>query len=131
MAHTFVNPAGWPRPKGYNNGVLAAPGRLLFVAGQIGWGPDGVFARPGFLAQFDRALANVVAVVEAAGGDAASITRLRIFVVDKHQYLADVAEVGRIYRTHLGKHFPAMALVQVVALVEDEALVEIEADAVI
>lgn len=131
MAHKTIQPEGWVRPKGYANGVLAAPGALLFVAGQIGWNGQEEFVGDDFLSQFDQALANVVAVVEAAGGSAKSITRLRIFAVDKTDYLSNLRDVGAIYRKHLGKHFPAMAMVQVSALIEDRALVEIEADAVI
>ena len=130
--HKLILPEGWVRPKGYSNGVLArAGGRLLFVAGQIGWDGQEHFVGADFLSQFEQALSNVVAVVEAAGGVASDITRLRIFAVDKRDYLADLPAIGAIYRRHLGKHFPAMAMVEVSALIEDDARVEIEADAVI
>ena len=126
-----VQPAGWKRPSGYSNGMVSQ-GRVLFVAGQIGWDPaDCTFHHADFVGQFDQALHNVVAVVHAAGGEAAHLARLTIFVVDKHQYLAALGAIGAAYRKHLGKHFPAMSLVQVAALVEDRALVEIEATAVI
>jgi len=127
----FVQPAGWKRPSGYSNGVVAS-GKLLFVAGQIGWKPETcAFESDDFIKQFDQTLANVVAVVRAAGGEPAHIARLTVYVTDKKKYLADLPAVGGAYRAHLGKHFPAMALVQVSALVEDRALVEIEATAVI
>jgi enamine deaminase RidA (YjgF/YER057c/UK114 family) len=126
-----VQPPGWKRPSGYSNGMIA-PGRTLFVAGQIGWNPiDCHFAQDTFVGQFDQALQNVVAVVRAAGGEAAHLARLTIFVIDKRAYLTELPAIGAAYRKHLGKHFPAMSLVQVAALVEDRALVEIEATAVI
>jgi enamine deaminase RidA (YjgF/YER057c/UK114 family) len=126
-----ILPAGWKRPSGYSNGVVAA-GRLLFVAGQVGWDPaDGQFKSDDFVAQFDQALANVVAVVRAAGGEPEHLARLTLYVVDKQRYLARLSEVGQSYRARLGRHYPAMAMVQVSALVEDRAQVEIEATAVI
>ncbi|MBS2027537.1 MAG: RidA family protein [Deltaproteobacteria bacterium] len=127
----FIQPAGWKRPSGYSNGVVAS-GKQLFVAGQIGWNPTTcAFETDDFIQQFKNTLANVVAVVRAAGGEPSHIARLTVYVTDKKKYLADLPAVGAAYRAHLGKHFPAMALVQVSALVEDRALVEIEATAVI
>jgi len=127
----FIQPAGWKRPSGYSNGVVAS-GKLLLVAGQIGWNPATcTFETDAFIKQFELALANVVTVVRTAGGQPADIARLTVYVTDKKQYLADLPAIGAAYRAHLGKHFPAMALVQVSALVEDRALVEIEATAVI
>jgi len=127
----FVQPPGWKRPSGYSNGVIAS-GRTVFVAGQIGWDPATcAFATDDFLAQFEQALANVVAVVRAAGGLPEHVAKLTLYATDKRRYLADLPAVGAAYRRHLGKHFPAMALVQVSALVEDRALIEIEATAVI
>ena len=126
-----VLPTGWKRPSGYSNGVVAQ-GRLLFVAGQIGWEPTACqFTTDDFVQQFDRALSNVVAVVRAGGGEANHIARLTIYVTDKRAYLGSLAEIGASYRANLGRHYPAMALVQVSALVEDRAQVEIEATAVI
>lgn len=130
MAHQVILPEGWPRPRGYSNGILA-DGKFLYVAGMVGWDTEGKFPGPNFHAQMDQALANVMAVVKAAGGEASHLTRLTIYVVDKRHYLADLKQVGALYRKHLGVHYPAMALVQVVALVEDEALIEIEATAVL
>lgn len=126
-----VQPPGWKRPSGYSNGMVAQ-GKLLFVAGQIGWDPVHCqFQRDDFVGQFDQALSNVVSVVKAAGGEPAHIARLTIYVVNKKSYLDALSQVGAAYRAHLGKHYPAMALVQVAALVEDRAQVEIEATAVI
>jgi enamine deaminase RidA (YjgF/YER057c/UK114 family) len=128
---TIINPPELATPRGYSHGVLApAGGRLLFIGGQVGWDRDGVFAQ-GFIAQFEKALGNVLAVVRAAGGKAHDLTRLTVYVVDKKEYLADLKEVGAAYRRVLGRHFPAMALVEVTALVEDQARVEVEATAVI
>lgn len=129
--HDPIEPYGWAAPKGYSNGILAAPGRLLFVAGQIAWSEQQEIVSDDFTAQFDRALANVLAVVHAGGGRPEDICRFTIYVTDKKQYLAAAKELGGIYRQHMGRHYPAMALVQVAALVEDRALIEIEATAVV
>jgi enamine deaminase RidA (YjgF/YER057c/UK114 family) len=130
MAGSPVNPPSLAAPRGYSNGMVHAPGRVLFVAGQIGWDREGRFAE-GLTAQFEQALTNVLDVVRHAGGEAGDIGRLTLYVVDKHDYLARTKEIGAAYRRVLGKHFPAMALVQVAALLEDRALVEIEATAVV
>ncbi|MBK6516096.1 MAG: RidA family protein [Polyangiaceae bacterium] len=127
MIENVVVP-GWPRPRGYSNGVVAT-GRTLYVAGQIGWEPDGTFVHQDFIGQFDRALGNVLQVVEAAGGGSEHIVRLTIYVTDLDAYRNDLARVGEIYRRRMGKVFPAMALVGVAGLVEKQALVEIEATA--
>jgi enamine deaminase RidA (YjgF/YER057c/UK114 family) len=125
-----IQPEGWPRPKGYSNG-MAASGEILAIAGQIGWDIREQIVSDDFVQQFDQALENVCSVVQAAGGIARQIVSLTIYVTDKHEYLARVKEVGAVYRKHLGKHFPAMALVQVVALAEDAAKVEIQGMAVL
>ena len=130
MAGTPVNPPSLAAPRGYSNGMVHAPGRVLFVAGQIGWDREMRFAE-GLTAQFEQALQNVLDVVQHAGGEASDIGRLTLYVVDKHDYLARTKEIGGAYRRVLGKHFPAMALVQVAALLEERALVEIEATAVV
>jgi len=124
----FLQPPGWPRPKGYANGIAAA-GETIFVGGQIGWDETGAFA-DGLPAQIERTLANIVAVLAEAGAGPADITRLTWYLVDIEDYLAHQAEVGAAYRRVIGRHFPVMALVQVVRLVERQALVEIEATAV-
>lgn len=125
-----VNPEGWARPKGYSNGVVAE-GRILAIAGQIGWNEGCEFVSDEFLAQAEQALRNIVAIVEAAGGSVRDLVRLTWYVVDKHEYLACRRDLGRVYRAVLGDHFPAMSLVQVAALLEDRARVEIEATAVL
>jgi enamine deaminase RidA (YjgF/YER057c/UK114 family) len=127
---TTLQPAAWAVPKGYSNGVLAE-GRLVFVAGQIGWNGQGVFESDDFVAQTRQALHNIVAVLAEAGATPAHITRLTWYITDKHAYLAAQRELGRAYRDIIGPHYPAMTLVQVAALLEDRALVEIEATAVI
>lgn len=128
----IIQPTGWARPKGYSNGIVAE-GRVLFVAGQIGWDPTSEIAklRPTFAEQFDQALSNVMDVVRSAGGQATDIARMTVYVTDKKEYLAALKQVGEAWRKHLGKHYPAMALVVVAALLEDEAKVEIEATAVL
>jgi len=124
--HRSVLPDGWPRPSGYANG-MAGTGEVLAVAGQIGWDKDGRIVSDDFVAQFRQALANVVAVVTAAGGVAEDIVSVTVYVVDKVEYTGSLADVGRVWRDVVGRHFPAMALVQVVGLVEDRAKVEIQA----
>ena len=132
MTLEFIEPEGWERPRGYSNGVLAPAGaRMLHVAGQIGWDADQALVGPGFVAQFRQALSNVFTVVQAAGGSAADICSLTIFVTDKQQYIDSLPGVGAAYREILGKHFPAMALVQVADLLEEGALVEIQAVAAV
>ena len=125
-----IQPEGWKRPKGYSNGMIGE-GRVLLVGGQIGWDEQERFVSERFADQWDRALANVLAVVRAAGGGPEHIARMTVYVVDKHEYLGQLEEVGAAWRRHMGRHFPAMALVQVAALVEDLARVEIEASAVL
>ena len=116
------------RGRGYSNGTLAPAGaRLLFVAGQVGWDGERRLVEGGFVAQFERALANVVAVVRAAGGTPGQVARLTLYVVDREEYLAELGAVGAAYRRVLGAHYPAMALVEVRGLVEPGARVEIEA----
>ena len=127
---TIINPPELPAPRGYNNGVVAQ-GRVLFVAGQIGWTQAGQIVPGGFVEQFARALENVLTVVRAGGGSPDTIARLTIFVVDKSAYVAAQREIGERYRALMGRHFPAMALVEVKGLLEDGAKVEIEATAVI
>jgi enamine deaminase RidA (YjgF/YER057c/UK114 family) len=125
----FLEPEGWPRPKGYANGV-AAEGRMVFVAGQVGWNAQGVFAE-GFAAQFRQTLENTVAVLAEAGAAPKDIVRMTWYVTDREAYDSEMRDVGAAYRDVIGRHYPAMAVVQVVALMEREALVEIETTAVI
>lgn len=126
----IVQPDGWKRPRGYSNG-MAARGELLSIAGMIGWDGQERFVSDEFLPQFEQALRNVVAVVEAAGGSASDLVSLTIYVTDKRSYIAAGAELGRIYREVIGKHYPTMALLQVADLLEDRALVEIQGLAVL
>jgi enamine deaminase RidA (YjgF/YER057c/UK114 family) len=128
----FINPESLGRPRGYAHGVVVpAGGRLLFVAGQIAWDERQQIVSADFVAQFDRALANVLTVVAAAGGAPAQIARLVIYVTDKRAYLARTREVGECWRARMGTHYPAMALVEVKGLLADDAQVEIEGIAVI
>lgn len=124
-----VQPEGWAPAKGYANGVVCEGGRTVYVAGQIGWDGAQRFVSDDFVAQFDQALANVVAVVEAAGGAATDIVKMTVYVTDLDAYRSSLRGVGAAWRARLGKHFPAMALVGVAGLVEREAKVEIEATA--
>ncbi|MDJ0949713.1 MAG: RidA family protein [Alphaproteobacteria bacterium] len=126
-----LQPDGWARPKGFANG-MAAEGRMVFVAGQIGWNPaTEAFETDDFAEQTGQALKNIAAVLAEAGAEPGHITRLTWYVTDKAEYLASLKRLGPLYREAMGKHFPAMAVVQVVALVEDRAKVEIEATAVV
>ena len=129
-AHEILHPANWKPAKGYANGVLAR-GKFVFLGGQIGWDGDQQFETDDFAGQVRQALANIVAVLSEAGGKPEHIVRLTWFVTSKQEYLASLKEIGAAYRDTLGRHFPAMTLVQVVALVEDRAKVEIEATAVL
>ena len=125
-----VNPGTLARPRGYNHGLIRG-GRTLFVAGQVGWTADEALVSDRFVDQFDQALANVLAVVAEAGGAADSLGRLTIYVVDKAEYLEAQKEIGERYRARMGRHYPAMTLVEVKSLLEPGAKVEIEATAVI
>jgi enamine deaminase RidA (YjgF/YER057c/UK114 family) len=127
---TPVEVPGWPRPRGYANGVVGT-GRVLFVAGQIGWDPAGRFPGPDLAAQFGQALANVVAVVAAAGGGPEHIASMTVYVTDIEAYRGALAANGAAWRAHMGKVYPAMALVAVSALVEPQAVVEIQAHAIL
>jgi enamine deaminase RidA (YjgF/YER057c/UK114 family) len=128
--HEFLNPQSWKRPIGYANGI-AAQGRTVFLAGQVGWNAEQKFDSEDFVAQTQQALANIVALVREAGGKPEHITRLTWYVLDKKEYLSRLNELGQAYRSVMGKHFPVMTLVQVVGLVEDQARLEIEATAVV
>ena len=130
MTHQVISPEGWAPAKGYANGILTKDG-TLYVGGQIGWTAEQVFESHDFIGQMEQALRNILAILEAAGGTADDLTRLTWYVTDKQEYLARQREVGQAYRRVLGRHFPAMTMVVVSALVEDRALVEIEATAVL
>lgn len=126
----YIQPPGWPRPRGYSNGIVAT-GRMLFIAGQIGWDERNTFVSDRFEDQAAQALRNIVAVLTAAGGEPAHLVRLTWYVVDKRAYNAALMQVGKAYREIIGEHYPVMTLVQVAELLEDRALVEIEATAVL
>ncbi len=126
----FLQPKGWKQPKGYANGV-AAEGRMVFTGGMIGWNADEVFESKDFAGQAEQTLRNIVAVLAEAGARPDHIVRMTWYVTDKRAYLASLRDLGAAYKQVIGRHFPAMAVVQVVALVEDDAMVEIEATAVV
>ena len=132
MTHHIVQPKDWVKPRGYSNGIIAS-GKLLFIAGQIGWNPK--ISNPEFSSkfseQFETALENVLAVLSEAKGEPQDLVRLTIYVTDKREYLKSLKEIGVAWKRLLGRHYPTMALVQVVALVEDLAKVEIEGTAVL
>ncbi|HET9479658.1 MAG TPA: RidA family protein [Pyrinomonadaceae bacterium] len=132
MPFTLINPESLGAPSGYSHGLLAdASGKLLFISGQVAWNQKQKIVSADFVEQFDRALANVLTVVKAANGQPEHVVRLVIYVTNKNEYRAQTREVGERYRRHMGKHFPAMVLVEVSGLVEDEAKVEIEGMALI
>jgi enamine deaminase RidA (YjgF/YER057c/UK114 family) len=132
MSFEFINPESLGAPRGYANGVLTdAGGRLLFIAGQVAWNEQHEIVDENLVRQFDQALANVIAVVEAAGGAPEQIARLLIYVTDVDEYRRCLGEIGRRYRARMGKHFPAMVLVEVSNLLEDDAKIEIEGTAVL
>lgn len=126
----ILNPAEWTKPKGYANGI-AAEGRQVFVAGQIGWNAEAAFDSDDIADQTRQALRNIVRVLAEAGARPEHIVRLTWYVVDKRDYMARNADIGKAYREILGRHYPAMTLVQVASLLEDRAKIEIEATAVI
>lgn len=128
MTHKIIQPEGWLPAKGYSNGVLTRDG-VLHIGGQIGWNAEQTFVARDFIGQMRQALRNIVDIVEAAGGTASDVTRLTWFVTDKTEYLNAQKDVGAAYREVFGRHFPAMSMLVVAALIEDEALVEIEATA--
>ena len=125
-----LQPPDWAPPKGYANGV-ATRGTLVFVGGQVGWNAQQAFDSDDFVAQAKRALQNIAAVLAEAGARPEHIVRMTWYVTDKREYLARLPEIGRVWRETLGRHFPAMALVQVVALLEDRAKVEIDTTALV
>jgi enamine deaminase RidA (YjgF/YER057c/UK114 family) len=132
MTFKLINPVSLGSPRGFSNGVLTdAGGRLLFVAGQIAWDETQTIVSENFVAQFERALANVLAVITEAGGRPEHVARMVIYVTNRLEYLEHQRRVGERYRAHMGKHFPAMVLVEVKSLLEAEAKVEIEAVAVL
>ena len=128
--HTILQPEGWAKPRGYSNGI-AASGRTVFIGGQIGWNAQCEFETDDFVGQVRQTLENIVAILAEAGGRPEHITTMTWYFTDKQEYLSNPKALGEAYRAVIGKHFPAMAAVQVVALVEDRAKIEIQATAVI
>lgn len=125
-----LQPEGWDKPRGYANGI-AARGTVVSIAGQIGWNARCVFETDDFAGQARQALSNIVAVLAEAGGKPEHLVRMTWYVLDKHEYVAAYPAIGAAYRELIGRHFPAMTAVQVVALIEDRARLEIEATAVV
>lgn len=130
MAHKIIHPADWAAAKGYANGVLHENG-TLYVGGQIGWDAEQKFVSDTFIGQMEQVLRNIVTIIETAGGTAADLVRLTWYVTSKQDYLDHQNEVGQVYRRVLGRNFPAMTMVVVKDLIEDQALLEIEATAVL
>ena len=128
--HSFLNPEGWVPAKGYANGMMAE-GRMIVTGGLIGWNAHQQFEHADLVGQFEQTLKNIVAVLDTAGARPEHLVRLTWYITDKAEYLGNLKEIGAAYRRVIGRHFPAMAVVQVVALMEDAAKVEIEATAVI
>ncbi len=126
----ILHPEGWPRPGGYSNGV-AAEGRMVFVAGQIGWDESHVFRSDDLVEQVRQALANTLAVLAEAGAGARHVVRMTWYITSKRDYLERRGEIGAVYRELMGRHYPAMTMVEVSALMEDRAKVEIETTAVV
>jgi len=132
MSIKLINPESLGVPRGYSNGALSNPGaRILFIAGQIAWDEQQRIVSDDLVEQFDRALGNVITVVAEAGGQPRMIARLIIYVTDKNEYRDRMKEIGECYRARMGKHFPAMVLVEVKGLLEDRARIEIEGTAVL
>jgi enamine deaminase RidA (YjgF/YER057c/UK114 family) len=131
MEQRPIEPEGWAPAKGYANGILVEGGRTLYIAGQIGWDAQQALVSPDFLPQFRQALENIAAVVMAAGGETRHLVRVTIYVTDKSAYMGEIRDVGAAWRDVIGRHFPAMTLVQVADLLEPGAQVEIEATAVL
>ena len=125
-----LQPPGWPRPKGYANGI-EAEGRIVFVAGQIGWDEAGVFQAKDLVGQFRQTLLNTLAVLQEANAGPEHVVRMTWYITDRDAYLRDAREVGAVWRELMGRHYPAMAVVQVAGLMEAEARIEIETTAVI
>ena len=128
--HTFLQPPGWPRAKGYSNGIVAS-GRTVYVGGMVGWNEKEQFETDDFAGQFRQVLLNIVAVLNEAGAKPEHIVRMTWFIGDKRQYLSALKGIGEAYREIIGRHYPAMAVIEVSGFIEDGAKLEIEATAVI
>lgn len=131
MSHQIILPEGWPVPKGYSNGILAAKGRTLFMAGQVGWTPEEKFESDKLVPQFEQALKNIVTIVKEAGGKPEDICKMTCFCTDREQYLESRKELGKIWKEIIGNHYPCMSMIFVVDLLDHPAIIEIEATAII
>lgn len=131
MTHETILPEGWVQPKGYANGILAAKGRVLFMAGQVGWSADEKFGSEQLIPQFEQALKNIIAIVKTAGGKPTDICRMTCFCKDRNQYLEKRKELGKVWKELMGNHYPCMSMIFVVDLLDHPAVIEIEATAVI
>lgn len=131
MGHQTILPDGWVMPKGYSNGILAAKGRILFLAGQVGWSVEEKFASDKLVPQFEQALKNIVAIVNKAGGKPTDICKMTCFCKDRDQYLASRKELGKVWKKIIGNHYPCMSMIFIVDLLDHPAVIEIEAMAVI
>jgi enamine deaminase RidA (YjgF/YER057c/UK114 family) len=123
-------PQGWPRPSGYSNGIVAE-GKLVFIAGQIGWDKNQIFKSKNMAEQFEQVMLNILEILNETGGKPNNVTRLTWFVVSKKEYKSSLNKIGSIYRKHMGKHYPVMSVIEVSGLMEDDATIEIEATAII
>ncbi len=128
--HQTLLPAGWPRPKGYANGIVAT-GRMVFTGGIVGWDAEGRFTSDSIAGQFETILSNTLAILAEAGAGPEHVVRMTWYVTDRDAYAGALADIGRAYRAAMGRNYPAMAVVQVVALVEPQALIEIETTAMV
>ena len=131
MNHETILPDGWLKPKGYSNGILANKGRMLFMAGQVGWSAEEQFASELLVPQFEQALKNIIAIVTKAGGKREDNCRMTCFCKDRDQYLATRRDIGKIWKQLMGDHYPCMSMIFVVDLLDHPAVIEIEATAVI
>lgn len=131
MTHDVILPDGWLTPKGYSNGILAKTGRMLFLAGQVGWTRDEKFASEKLVPQFEQALKNIIEIVTKAGGKREDICRMTCFCKDRNEYLESRKEIGKVWRELMGNHYPCMSMIFVVDLLDHPAVIEIEATAVI
>ena len=131
MPSQILHPAGWSPPIGYSNGIVAPPGNIVFIAGQVGWDAHQHFASPDLVPQFEQALENVLAILAEAGGKPHHICRMTAYCIDKRGYLAGRRELGRIWRRLIGTHYPVMTMIFVADLLDEPAKIELEATAVI
>lgn len=131
MSHRTLLPPGWDNPVGYSNGIAADAGRIVFIAGQVGWDAQQRFVRTDFVSQFDQALANVLEVLAQAGGRPEHVCRITAYCCDKPAYLAARPALGEVWRKRMGRHYPAMSMIFVADLLDRPAVIELEATAVI